>query len=344
MTTSSEQPRPRTSPAALSQPALSLLQRKDVIGSIARSWTTSYIPDYLGLVLLFLLFIPVNLFLTPFPRLFVLSDLRISYPFAEHERVPPLMLITYGLFVPLGVVTAWALLARPDRHKVRVTYLGLVSSVFLTTLITDIIKNAVGRPRPDLLARCKARAGTPTDILVDYTVCTQTRLHMLQDGWRSFPSGHSSFSFAGLGFMSLWIAGQFHVLRPTTSLLAMIASLVPALGAGLIAISRCEDARHDVEDVVCGSLLGIAIAWLCYRRYYPGLRSRGCDVPYPPRGEMVKREMKKAGVDSEGDKEDEESTIGFVVGEEEESEDERERLGLLGRGGTAQRAGRGANT
>ena len=145
--------------------------------------------------------------------------------------------------------------------------------------------------------------------------------------------------------MSLWIAGQFHVLRPTTSLLAMMASLVPVLGAGLIAISRCEDARHDVEDVVCGSLLGIAVAWLCYRRYYPGLRTRGCDMPYPDRGEMVKREMRKVGASIDGGvKADEESRVGFVVGEDEESEDERERLGLLEQaGGTAQRAGRSTN-
>jgi diacylglycerol diphosphate phosphatase/phosphatidate phosphatase len=48
----------------------------------------------------------------------------------------------------------------------------------------------------------------------------------------------------------------------------------------MIAISRCEDYRHDVWDVTCGSILGITVAYLSYRRYYPPLRSVRCHVPY----------------------------------------------------------------
>jgi len=48
----------------------------------------------------------------------------------------------------------------------------------------------------------------------------------------------------------------------------------------MIAISRCEDYRHDVWDVTCGSLLGLGVAYLSYRRYYPALRSVHCDVPF----------------------------------------------------------------
>lgn len=60
----------------------------------------------------------------------------------------------------------------------------------------------------------------------------------------------------------------------------------------MIAISRCEDYRHDVWDVTAGSMLGILVAWLTYRRYYPNLRSRYCDTPYPSRSEMLKRFMR----------------------------------------------------
>jgi diacylglycerol diphosphate phosphatase/phosphatidate phosphatase len=48
----------------------------------------------------------------------------------------------------------------------------------------------------------------------------------------------------------------------------------------MIAISRCEDYRHDVWDVTFGSLLGVAIAHFSYRRYYPSLRSPRCEIPY----------------------------------------------------------------
>jgi diacylglycerol diphosphate phosphatase / phosphatidate phosphatase len=152
--------------------------------------------------------------------------------------------------------------------------------IFLTTFVTDSVKNAVGRPRPDLIARCKPQAGTPAHELVTYEVCTETDHHRLHDGWRSFPSGHSSFGFAGLGFLALFFCGQLHVFRPRTDLIQGLFALSPLLAAAMIAISRCEDYRHDVYDVTCGSILGMAIAYFSYRRYYPRLRYPKCDEPF----------------------------------------------------------------
>lgn len=53
----------------------------------------------------------------------------------------------------------------------------------------------------------------------------------------------------------------------------------------MIAISRCEDYRHDVYDVCVGSALGLVVAQYTYRRYYPALRSRECDVPFAKAGD-----------------------------------------------------------
>ena len=156
-------------------------------------------------------------------------------------------------------------------------------SIFLTCFITDAVKNAVGRPRPDLIDRCKPAGGTAKDVLVTLSVCTETDHHVLHDGWRSFPSGHSSFAFSGLGFLALFFAGQMHVFRPRTDLSKALLAIAPLLGAALIAISRCEDYRHDVYDVTCGSILGMGIAYFSYRRYYPRLRSPKCDEPFPSR-------------------------------------------------------------
>jgi diacylglycerol diphosphate phosphatase/phosphatidate phosphatase len=150
----------------------------------------------------------------------------------------------------------------------------------LSGFITDSIKNAVGRPRPDLIDRCKPRPGIPEHELVTIKDCTQIDDHILQDGWRSFPSGHSSFAFAGLGYLTLFFCGQLFVFRPRTDLPKALLALFPLLGAALIAISRCQDYRHDVYDVTCGAILGFAVAYFSYRRYWPSLRSSKCDVPY----------------------------------------------------------------
>lgn len=82
------------------------------------------------------------------------------------------------------------------------------------------------------------------------------------------------------GLFVRFLAGQMHVFRPHTDLARVLLALAPLLGAVLIAISRCEDYRHDVYDVTVGSLLGMTIAFLSYRRYYPQLRAPHCDEPY----------------------------------------------------------------
>ncbi|KAI9803581.1 MAG: hypothetical protein M1825_001924 [Sarcosagium campestre] len=125
--------------------------------------------------------------------------------------------------------------------------------------------------------------------------CTETDHHVLHDGWRSFPSGHSSFAFSGLGFLSIFLSGQMHVFRPRTDLSRVLVALAPLLGAALIAISRCEDYRHDVYDVTIGSLLGVLVAYFSYRRYYPGLRSVRCDEPFPSRADVFRRRGTASG-------------------------------------------------
>ena len=230
-----------------------------------------------------------------------------------------------GLFigagaVPLAILILWAVLFRPGWHKVHVTILGFFISILVTSLITDIIKNAIGRPRPDLLDRCKPRKGTPEHTLVDFEVCTETDHHVLQDGFRSFPSGHSSFSFAGLGYLSFFLASQLRALHPRVDLLRIILAFVPLLGAALIALSRYEDYRHDPYDITVGSLLGFSMAFFSWRRFYPPLRSQRCDAPYPPRDTEFRREQ-----DQHFKRRDEEEMIGsvreFDIGDDQASEE-----------------------
>jgi len=68
----------------------------------------------------------------------------------------------------------------------------------------------------------------------------------------------------------------------------------------------------------------MTIAWLSYRRYFPSLQSRRCEVPYPDPAEVAKKAARKAG--STGDAKDEESTVGFMLDEDEsDSEIEQEQ-------------------
>ncbi|KAL1955718.1 hypothetical protein VTO42DRAFT_8190 [Malbranchea cinnamomea] len=249
-------------------------------GALARFWQRSYAADYVCLILVALGWLAIQLFVQPFHRMFSLDNVSIQYPFATVERVPVVWSIIYSGLVPLVIITFWAVAVRQDSHFAHVSILGLIATLVITSFVTDIIKNAVGRPRPDLISRCGPEKGTPEHTLVAYTVCSETNQHILHEGWRSFPSGHSSFAFGGLGYLSLFFAGQLHVFRPRTGLARFLFSIAPLLGASLIGMSRLADYRHDVYDVTCGSLLGFFMAYFIYRRYFPSLRAVDCDVPY----------------------------------------------------------------
>jgi len=295
--------------------------------ALRRFSTRAYIPDWFGVLLLALQNLAI-LFFEPFHRMFSLDDRRISFPYADPERVPVPELMFFGAGLPLIVIVLYSLCApsaggSSKGHKLHVALLGLVTSLLLTSFITDAIKNTVGRPRPDLLARCQAKPETPRHELVDWRVCTQTDHHTLHDGFRSFPSGHSSFSWAGLGYLSLFLTGQLGALRRGKGLARVVFVALPVVGAALITISRTEDYRHDVYDVSTGTLIGATCAWFCYRRYFRGLQGRKSAIPYEreepeeEQGFMKLREVEMGRV------------AGLVNGEEDmgnEWERERERV------------------
>lgn len=230
--------------------------------------------DLIALVLLFVLY-PIVYRIEPFQRQFYVDDLTISHPFAEHERVTAGELFFYALVVPVAVIGVVSAIITKPQHKVYVTYvslLGLLLSVFSASIITDLLKNAFGRHRPDFLARCEPKPDTPKGVLVlAKDVCTTENIDRLLDGFRTTPSGHSSISFAGLLFTSLWLAGQLAVTRPYLGFWRWAIVAVPTIGALLIALSRTEDYRHHFIDITVGLLLGILIAVWLYLRLFPAI-------------------------------------------------------------------------
>jgi diacylglycerol diphosphate phosphatase/phosphatidate phosphatase len=220
----------------------------------------------------------------PFERQFVINDLSINHPFAEHERVPNELNMIYSLAIPCLVIVIVTFLLGDPKHRFYVGYisiLGLFVSFFVNELFTDVLKNWVGRHRPDFIARCIPRPDAPKDVLVfAKDVCTSKNLRLLADGFRTTPSGHSSSAFAGLGYLSLWLMGQLLTEHPLTGSWRMMVASIPALGAALIALSRTEDYRHHFIDVVLGSLLGGTVAYWAYRRNFPELTSTSSFKPY----------------------------------------------------------------
>ncbi|KAK0459589.1 phosphatidic acid phosphatase type 2/haloperoxidase [Desarmillaria tabescens] len=205
--------------------------------------------------------------------------------YALHERVPNIALYFICFVAPLliqPVVNLFTIRSWWDLHN---GTLGLILGLALTGSITQFSKITVGRPRPDIVDRCQPLAGAvdPTFGLSNYTICQQQDNSILRDGFRSFPSGHSSLSFAGLGFLAFYLAGKLHLFDKRGHAGKAWLSLSPFAAAALVAISRTMDYRHHWHDVLIGSLLGTVLAYFSYRQYYPSLASELSHRPYSPR-------------------------------------------------------------
>merc|ERR1711964_29021 len=96
--------------------------------------------------------------------------------------------------------------------------------------------------------------------------------------------GHSSVDFAGLTYLSLFLAHRLSILKPhrrtyqiptqdtstrnntrrSTSLFRLLIVFLPLAIATSVSVTRVLDNRHHPSDVLAGSLLGIGSAWNAY--------------------------------------------------------------------------------
>ncbi|TRM61846.1 phosphatidic acid phosphatase type 2/haloperoxidase [Schizophyllum amplum] len=253
-----------------------------------RKLLLSYLPDWLLTIVLAALFFALDE-IEGFKRVFSLEDTSLRHPYAVHERIPNKELLLIAILAPvvlLPIVNLFTIRSWWDLHS---SWLGVVLGLSLTGAVTQFAKVTVGRPRPDVIDRCQPIPGSvdPTYGLSNYTICTQENAKVLRDGFRSFPSGHSSLSFAGLGFLAFYLAGKLHLFDKRGHAGKAWVALTPFAGAALVAISRTMDYRHHWHDVLVGSILGTVMAFFAYRQYYPSLADPLSHRPYSPR---VRRE------------------------------------------------------
>ncbi|EPS26336.1 hypothetical protein PDE_01272 [Penicillium oxalicum 114-2] len=273
----------------------------------------------------------------PNQHAFYLSDPSISYPYKENETVSTAALILASVLAPAVIVFVGAIFVpgtaavggpKPAMSQLLLRkfwewnagWLGLGLALASTWTATQGLKTLLGRPRPDLLGRCNPDtsniaqyivsglggqiSGAPS--MVDWRICRNQDRTLRIDGFSSFPSGHASFSFAGLGYLTLWLAAKGSVVFPylpqfpvegddysddrssvrnrgaAPPVLSMILVFVPTCVAFFIASSRWFDYRHHGWDIIAGALIGIFFAWIGIRMYHLPLQ-RGAGWTWGPR-------------------------------------------------------------
>ncbi|GKZ24967.1 phosphatidic acid phosphatase type [Aspergillus brasiliensis] len=239
---------------------------------------------------------------------FSLDDASISYPLKSDT----VSIVTVGIVacVVPAILIAFISLLIPGPWSRRLWewhagWLGLALSLAGAFFITSGLKDVVGKPRPDLLARCQPDLTNITayavgglglqreesPIMVTSAICQNPDSTVIKAGFAAFPSGHSSFSWAGLLYLSLWLGAKFAVSTPIRPVLAapggpadsphrrasaiaapplylLVLIAVPIGASFYICASRYMDYMHAGWDILGGSLIGIGFAVLGFLWYH----------------------------------------------------------------------------
>uniref|UniRef100_A0ACD5W1U4 Uncharacterized protein n=1 Tax=Avena sativa TaxID=4498 RepID=A0ACD5W1U4_AVESA len=214
----------------------------------------SHAYDWLALLLLLAVEGLLNA-IEPFHRFVgagMMTDLR--YPM-KSNTVPAWAVPIVAVIGPMIIFTV-VYIRRRNVYDLHHAVLGILFSVLITGVLTDAIKDAVGRPRPDFFWRCFPDGIPVYDNVTTEVICNGIA-SVIKEGHKSFPSGHTSWSFAGLGFLSWYLAGKITVFDRRGHVAKLCVVILPLLIAAMVAISRVDDYWHHWQDVFAGGILGI---------------------------------------------------------------------------------------
>ncbi|XP_012264283.2 phospholipid phosphatase 5 [Athalia rosae] len=230
----------------------------------------------------------------PFTRKIHVDELWLYKNPRTDSYVPTTILWPLVFVFPI-IVICFTFLVTKDRIDFCQAILSVTLALGLNGLVTDVIKLIVGRPRPDFYWRCFPDGVGNAEFECSGDVAS------VRDGRKSFPSGHSSFAFASLGFISLYLAGKLHTfgLAGKGQSWKLCIFLIPLIIALSIALSRTCDYHHHWQDITVGSGIGISLTYMCYRHYYPPLDSQVCHQPYHALNSKMEIEITRTSKDEQ---------------------------------------------
>ncbi|EYU40817.1 hypothetical protein ABFS82_12G072100 [Erythranthe guttata] len=222
--------------------------------------------DWLILLLLVVIEVVLNV-IEPFHR-FVGEDMMtdLKYPLQDNT-IPFWAVPIIAIILPFIVIVVFYFIRR-DVYDLHQAALGLLFSVLISGVLTDAIKDAVGRPRPDFFWRCFPDGKGVFHNVTGDVMCTGVS-SIIKEGHKSFPSGHTSWSFAGLGFLAWYLSGKIKVFDRRGHVAKLCIVFAPLLIAALVGVSRVDDYWHHWQDVFAGGLLGLTVASFCYLQFFP---------------------------------------------------------------------------
>ncbi|KAG5882436.1 hypothetical protein JTB14_025242 [Gonioctena quinquepunctata] len=178
---------------------------------------------------------------------------------------PKFYLYLFITLVPLAVLFVQLIFNRREKSNIAdiiSTIIGLSLAYCINGVFTSTLKVNIGRPRPNFFLRC-----FPDGYGTNLDECTG-EYQGLMDGRKSFPSGHASFAFTSMVYLTLHLRKLVDLKKPRFLRgIIIFLMFMPILSAMLIAVSRVTDYHHHFSDIIGGAILGSTIAYIVQDLY-----------------------------------------------------------------------------
>jgi len=202
---------------------------------------------------------------------------KSAFSQAPYSEMRPILDTTVPMRLNLPSVSAlehWATNSQdcsPKNRKWRFALYQFLIFWLLTiscSLITNVIKNIVGRLRPDFMDRCQPDWNDPDvqnlDPFAPYVPASLAHIckgsaKIITEGRKSFPSGHSSSSMFAAVFTMIYLGKRCsgRCRRALGYLFLPVVQVIVLCGALAIAASRSLDNRHHAGDIIGGGIIGV---------------------------------------------------------------------------------------
>ncbi|MCP8720285.1 MAG: phosphatase PAP2 family protein [Asgard group archaeon] len=253
--------------------------------------TISYVFDFLFYSTVLILSATLGRTLPPRYHEFLLYDISLRFTYFPENAItiPIWLLVLISAGLPLLQFLAFSLLLPlPIKRRMWDFFAGslcLLGAMATQLLATVLLKNITGLPRPDFIDRCEPMyQNIPITRLSHVGICTQPDWALVQEGFRTFPSGHLSTVFTGMTITSLNVAARLQTFDSRNNSFKVFLTLFPIFTAAFVASTRVSDNRHFLRDIIAGSILGTFVGASFYFQYHPSIFNlANAGRSFPPR-------------------------------------------------------------
>ena len=229
---------------------------------------------------------------------FFCDDERIKYPFLP-STIPTVGLVFFAL-IPLAFIIGLTILEHfiykyahlrlqtqlpttPLHVKIHLIYreikvpyglwktmltlYAFFTGIFITLLVTNVVKFSVGELRPHFIDICKpnfteieCRDSYGYSVYVTNYTCYGTDTKYIREARLSFPSGHASFIVYAMVFLIFFFELKPYIPRGIRSAVTLFFAIVGIL----VAVTRLYDYKHHPNDLIGGSIIGFVSAIFTY--------------------------------------------------------------------------------